>query len=158
MTREAGSAAGSGPPDASACRGVIAPNRLIYVPVQVSPLNADEPTGLADRFLDAVVDTGANRTVVSPGVVERLGLATRPGPAVRTSLRAHQDAGVCELEVWLTSSASTEAGDRVRAAIAVEASVLPMDDCDVLLGTDLLLQFDFGFFSGEFQIVLQQAA
>ena len=157
MTREARSAGGAGPSETFACGGLIAPNGLIYVPVQVSPLNAEGPTVPADGFLDAVVDTGANRTFVSPGVVDRLGLATRPGPAVRTSLRAQQDAEVCELQVWLTSDTSAEAGVGVRAAIPVKASVLPLDDCDLLLGTDLLFQFDFGLSDGRFQIVLERS-
>lgn len=93
MTPETGSGARSAPSDAFACGGVITPNGLIYVPVQVSPVNADEPTVPADGFLEALVDTGANRTLVYPSVVERRGLVTRPGPAVRTSLRARTGSG-----------------------------------------------------------------
>ena len=76
---------GPGRPGQFACGGLVAPNGLIYVPVQVSALNAGEPTVPTDGFLDAVVDTGTNSTVVSPSVVDRLGIVTRPGPAVGRS-------------------------------------------------------------------------
>lgn len=158
MTQEAKSSEGPGRPGQFACGGLVAPNGLIYVPVQVSPLNAGEPTVPTDGFLDAVVDTGTNSTVVSPSVVDRLGIVTRPGPAVRTFLRAQQDADLCELEVWLTSDTSEETGAAIRVAVPVKASVLPLDDCDLLLGTDPLLRFDFGHCNGRFQIVLQRSS